>query len=67
MGPLLPLLGLGLIANEIANSDVPMIGGAFAKAAAGAAEGVAKDISLSLSKYGEAAQHVADAIKAGQP
>ncbi|MFL9867534.1 RHS repeat-associated core domain-containing protein [Paraburkholderia fungorum] len=32
MGPLLPLLGLGLIANEIANSDVPMIGGGVAKA-----------------------------------
>ncbi|MFL9903446.1 RHS repeat-associated core domain-containing protein [Paraburkholderia fungorum] len=39
MGPLLPLLGLGLIANEIANSDVPMIGGSLAKGvAAGAKE-----------------------------
>jgi RHS repeat-associated protein len=41
MGPLLPLLGLGLIANEIANSDVPMIGGMLGKgvsAAAGLAE-----------------------------
>ncbi|MFL9984062.1 RHS repeat-associated core domain-containing protein [Paraburkholderia sediminicola] len=41
MGPLLPLLGLGLVANEIANSDVPMIGGMLGKgvsAAAGFAE-----------------------------
>jgi RHS repeat-associated protein len=30
-GPLLPLLGLGLMANEIANGDVPIIGGSAAK------------------------------------
>jgi hypothetical protein len=38
MGPLLPLLGLGLIANEIATSDVPMIGGSLAKGVAAGAK-----------------------------
>jgi uncharacterized protein RhaS with RHS repeats len=38
MGPLLPLLGLGLIANEIATSDVPMIGGSLAKVVAAGAK-----------------------------
>jgi RHS repeat-associated protein len=33
-GPLLPLLGLGLLFNEIATSDVPMIGGGVAKGTA---------------------------------
>ncbi|CAH1903827.1 hypothetical protein NTGHW29_150071 [Candidatus Nitrotoga sp. HW29] len=33
VGPLLPLLGLGMIANEIATSDVPIIGGGVAKGA----------------------------------
>jgi uncharacterized protein RhaS with RHS repeats len=46
MGPLLPLLGLGLIANEIANSDVPMIGGSLAK---GVAAG-AKEIGLTATQ-----------------
>jgi RHS repeat-associated protein len=31
MGPLLPFLALGLVANEIANSDVPVIGGGLVK------------------------------------
>lgn len=38
VGPLLPLLGIGLIANEIANSDVPFIGAGIARGAAAAAE-----------------------------
>ncbi|NMG73000.1 RHS repeat-associated core domain-containing protein, partial [Parazoarcus communis] len=33
-GPLLPLLGLGLMATEVATSDVPILGGSTAKAAA---------------------------------
>jgi RHS repeat-associated protein len=46
MGPLLPLLGLGLIANEIATSDVPMIGGSLAK---GVAAG-AKEVGLTATQ-----------------
>jgi uncharacterized protein RhaS with RHS repeats len=38
MGPLLPLIGLGLMANEIATSDVPIIGGGAAKGAAAVAK-----------------------------
>jgi hypothetical protein len=34
MGPLLPLSGLGMIATEIATSDVPIIGGSLGKIAA---------------------------------
>ena len=39
--PLLVLLGVALIANEVATSDVPMIGGGLAKAGATAAERLA--------------------------
>jgi RHS repeat-associated protein len=49
MGPLLPLLGLGLIANEIANSDVPMIGGAIGKGVATAGEAAAAPILKQVS------------------
>jgi hypothetical protein len=38
---LLPLLGIGLAANEIATSDVPMIGGGFISKAESAVAGLA--------------------------
>lgn len=41
-GPLLPLIALGFALNEIATSDVPMIGGTIAKAGARATERVAE-------------------------
>jgi len=40
--PVCGLLAIGLIANEIANSDVPIIGGCVANAGAAAAEGIGK-------------------------
>ncbi|MCG3188109.1 MAG: hypothetical protein IOMNBAOH_02833 [Rhodocyclaceae bacterium] len=55
-GPLLPLLGLGLIANEVANSDVPMIGGGAVKAGASLAGGVAKAAKGIATPYGVATQ-----------
>jgi uncharacterized protein RhaS with RHS repeats len=47
MGPLLPFLALGLVANEIANSDVPIIGGGLVK-------GVGSTVDAALIKAGSA-------------
>ncbi|TXI76793.1 MAG: hypothetical protein E6Q43_01870 [Dokdonella sp.] len=40
-GPLLPLLGLGLMATEVATSDVPLVGGGIGKIGAKVVESVA--------------------------
>lgn len=37
----LPLIAIGLIANEVANSEIPIIGGGLGKAASSAAESIA--------------------------
>jgi uncharacterized protein RhaS with RHS repeats len=73
MGPLLPLLGLGLIANEIATSDVPIIGGMLGKGAAAAAKSVSKSeavIAEALAGRGNiASQHtlqINELLKAGE-
>ncbi len=50
--PLLVLLAFGLIANEIATSDVPMIGGGLGKAGVSAAERLAANATV--GKIGEA-------------
>ncbi len=74
LNPYLIFLGVGLAANEIANSDVPMIGGGLAKAGAKAAgiacqgtksAGVVETGGLNLFKWGKGATAKSDGWKEG--
>jgi len=68
-GPLLPRQGLGLLANEIATGDVPMIGSGAVKAGAKLANGVAgvaKSGAESAKQAADLSRHLGYTEKYGQ-